>query len=97
MGYKQPETTREWLDHYEKLKQKNYYMFQETGEPKYDNAYIKYDTICEAFRAKLSDEDDRDSTIRKRLRNRDGAKANLIKDEYSLEEVCKLLDDAVWW
>lgn len=93
----QPETNEEWLKHYDKLRLKAWDNYQQTGEPKYDNAHCKYDKICDAFRALIEKADEYDGTIKKRLTNRDYVLDKLVKTEYTRDEVKKLLSDAVYW
>lgn len=92
-----PETTRGWLEHYERLQEKNEQTYQETGDGRYDNAAYKYEMICTAFRALLEKEDDRDTTMAKRIRNKNAAVERLIAQKYTRDEVVKMLEDAVWW
>lgn len=94
---RQPETTRQWLEYYEKLQSKAYYNYQETGLARYDTQQYKYDVICDAFRAKLKEEKERGSEISKRMLNRDATVDRLVKTEYTRDEVIKLLDNAIWW
>ena len=94
---KQPETPREWLAHFEGLRQKNERDYQETGMPRFDNAAYKYEMICSAFRALIRENDERDEIIRKRLLNCSAAKKRLINDGYTRAEVEKIMDEAVWW
>lgn len=94
---RQPETTREWRDYYEKLYQKNYSEYQQCGEPRYDRAQYKYSVIVDAFDAKLELESEREIDIKKRKTNCDAVIDRLAKSEYSREEVKKYLQDAIWW
>lgn len=97
MASRTPETTKEWLEYYEKRQSKFYRMYQETGDPKYDREQYKFGCICDAFQAKLEMEGEREADIRKRLKNKDWIVNNLAKNEYSKDEVIKLLNDAVYW
>lgn len=90
-------STKDWYDKYKKLYQKNYEAYQQSGEPRYDNAAWKYQKIAEAFQAQLQRESDYHSEINKRLKNADAVKDRLIKESYTNEEVKELLDMAVWW
>ena len=94
---KQPETPREWLEHFDGLAKKNAQTYQETGVQRYDDAAFKYDSICDAFRALIRENDERDEIIRKRLLNCSAAKKRLINDGYTRAEVEKIMDEAVWW
>lgn len=90
-------STREWLEHFEKLQEKNEQAYQETGAQRYDDAAYKYDCICTAFRALLEKEADRDDVIKARIRNKNAAVDRLIAKAYTRDEVVKLLNDAIWW
>ncbi len=92
-----PETTSEWIAHYENLRYKAAQNYQETGDPKYDRAAYKYSVILDGLRALEREKDERDKDIVKRMRNRDSAVDQLLKEEYSKEEVIELLEKAVWW
>lgn len=94
---RQPETTQEWLEYYERLEARAYDNYQQTGMPRYDNSQYKYSVICGALRAKLKAEAERDDEIQKRMRNKNAVIDRLYKNEYTKAEVIKLLDDAVWW
>lgn len=88
----------QWAEYYEKLSQKNYMDYQDSGDPRYDRAWHRYERISDAFRAKAREENERGDEMRKRLTNKDGAVARLIPDKsYSYSEVVSLLEAAVWW
>lgn len=90
-------STRDWYDKYNKLCLKNYEAYQQSGEPRYDNAAWKYQKIAEAFQAQLEKERNRDITIKIRLKNKEAVIDRLIKESYTKKEVIALLDKAVWW
>ena len=94
---RQPETTQEWLQYYERLEARAYDNYQQTGMPRYDNSQYKYSVICGALRAKLKAEAESDDEIQKRMHNKNAVIDRLYKNEYTKAEVIKLLDDAVWW
>ena len=94
---KTPETSAEWYVHFEKLRLKNELIYQQTGEPRYDSAAYKYSRICDAFRALMDSEKDREVNMKKRINNKNAAVEKLLKDSYSKEEVIKMLEEAVWW
>ena len=90
--------SRQWAEYYEKLEQKNYIAYQESGEARYDRAQYKYGQIADAFRAKCREEDERGAIMRKRISNKDAVLDGLIPNKmYAVDEVKKLLEDAVWW
>ena len=97
MSKRTPVTTREWLDHYEKLRYKAFYNYQVTGESRYDNQEFKYAVIVEALRAKLERTAEQDRTINKRMNNCNHVVDSLLKPEYTRDEVIDLLKKAVWW
>lgn len=84
---KQQVTPREWLVHFDGLAMKNKKTYQETGLQRYDDAAFKYDSICDAFRALIREDDERDEIVLKRLLNCSEAKKRLIKDGYTRAEV----------
>lgn len=90
-------STQDWYHKYNQLYLKNYKAYQQSGEPRYDNAAWKYQKIAEAFQAKLEKERNRDIEISSRLKNKEAVIDRLIKDSYSKDEVKDLLDKAVWW
>jgi len=92
-----PETTREWLEHYEKKYQRAFDNYQATGEARYDRQQYEYDVICDAFRALLRQKSERDDSIRQRLVNMNAVVDRLVNDKYTRAEVIKLLRDAVYW
>ena len=94
---RQPETAREWLDHYEKLRQKNFMNYQMSGEPRYDNAEHKYSAICDAFRARIEQEKEREVDIKGRMRNFEYVVDQLVSPTYTKAEVVEMLRKAVWW
>lgn len=92
-----PETTQEWIERYEKRYQRAYDNYQQSGDARYDSQQYEYRCIADAFEAKLKQEKERGDEIQKRMRNKNFAVDRLYKNEYTREEVIKLLDDAVWW
>ena len=92
-----PETTQEWLERYEKRYERAYYNYQNSGEQRYDSQSYEYSVICDALRAKLKMESERDDEIRKRMRNCNHMTENLLKDTYTKAEVIEMLGKAVWW
>ena len=94
---KQPETSQEWLDYYEKLRQKNEDNYQWSGESRYDRAQYKYSCICDAFRARIAQEKEREVDIKRRMKNCDFVIDRLVAQSYSRAEVIEMLRKAVWW
>ena len=92
-----PETTQEWLDRYEKKYQRAWDNYQNSGMARYDSQSYEYQVICDALRAKLKLEGERDDEIRKRMRNCNHVTENLYKETYTKAEVVDLLGKAVWW
>lgn len=92
-------TDADWLDHYEKLRQKAFDNYQTSGEPRYDNALAKYEKICDGFRALIEQKDERDKSINKRIANCNYVIDRLKAHEpnFSFNEVVKLLRDAIYW
>lgn len=89
---------QEWAEYYDRLQHRNYMAFQDSGDPRYERAYYQYEQIVDAFRA-LAEKQALDAVdMKKRMANRDGVIDRLIPgEEYSYDEVCKLLNEAVWW
>lgn len=96
---KQPENTLEWVKHFEKLRDRAYQKYQQSGEPRYDNLHHKYDTICVAFYAKLELEYERDALIQKRIANCNATidRLQAHRPEFTHAEVCQMLREAIWW
>lgn len=91
-------TTSQWIEYYDKLSNKNYMAYQESGLARYENAYIKYEQIADAFRAKAGQEKESGADMKKRMNNKNFVVERLIPGkDYSYDEVVKLLNDAVWW
>ena len=90
--------SQQWAEYYENLEQKNYIAYQESGEARYDRAQYKYGKIADAFRAQCREEDERGAIMRKRISNKNAVLDRLIPNKmYTVDEVKKLLEDAVWW
>ena len=94
---KQPETPREWLMHFDNLRAKADNDYQQTGSQRYYNAQVKYENICDAFRALIDIKGEREVDIKKRMSNRDYTIERLVNPTYSKDEVIELLKKAVWW
>lgn len=94
---KRPETTQDWLDRYESRRIRAFDNYQSTGEQRYDRQEEEYSVICDALRAKLETEKEREVDVKKRMNNMKHVTDNLMKDEYTKDEVIEMLQKAVWW
>ena len=95
---RQPESIGEWIDHYTKLRDRNYQNYQDSGEAKYDRACEKYDVIIDGLIALEEKRSGRKDEINKRFTNMNGVVERICyKDTFTLGEVKKLLYDAVYW
>lgn len=95
-----PETTLEWVEHYDKLMKRAEQNYQETGELRYDKAAYKYSVIVDALMAKRREETEQALDLKKRITNRDAVIDRLeyrIHDNFSYAEVVELLKEAVYW
>lgn len=81
---------------YEKLADKNYWLYQESGEPKYDKANEKYAELADVYRAALEYQSDHDDGQVRRLRGMsDYINEHIVgrsKDTYTKEEVLKIAE-----
>ena len=57
------------IKHYEELAQKNYYAYQQTGDPRYDRYEAKYTELADVYRMAYKYESDREDTQLVRLHN----------------------------
>ena len=57
------------IDKYDKLAQKNYMFYQESGDPKYDKANEKYEELADVYRAAYKYQSEEDEDRSRRLRN----------------------------
>ena len=92
-----PETTQEWIDRYQKKYDRAYDNYQQTGIGKYDSQAYEYMCIVSAFEAQKKRNDERDHELMQRRANMNTVVDRLYKNEYTRDEVVKLLNDAVWW
>jgi hypothetical protein len=92
-----PETTQEWIDRYQKRYDRAYDNYQQSGEQRYDSQAYEYQCIVSAFEALQKREDERDRELERRRVNMNAAVDRLYKNEYTRDEVIKLMNDAVWW
>ena len=84
----------EWRDYYQKLQQKAYMQYQETGTGRYDSEQYKYSKIVDSFNAYISYRDDEDKERLRRKHNIDAyADRCVVNDTYSKAEVLKILRD----
>lgn len=94
---RRPETLHEWLERYQSKATKAYRNYQNSGESRYYREYEKCDMIAECIQARLDAKDLRQQDIDRRTRNCDWQCSQLLKLEYSRNEVIKLLHDAISW
>ena len=91
-------TSKELAEYYEGLESKNSFWYQQTGEGRYDSKSHRYGLIAEAFRARAELEGERQVDIKKRMTNMQYVVDRLIPGKmYTVDEVEKMLRDAVWW
>lgn len=84
---------REWRDYYEKLQQKAYMNYQETGIGRYDREFIKYERIVDAFNGYLDNKDSNDSERTRRIKNISAfVDQHIHKETYSKTEVLSMID-----
>ena len=84
------------IKRYEKLADKNYYLYQQTGEPRYDRAYQNYSELAQvhrmAYKYKIEEDDERT----RRLRNMSVFIKEHIEDrfkeQYTKNEVIELAE-----
>lgn len=57
------------IERYEKLAQKNYMLYQESGDPRYDKANEKYEELVDVYRAAYKYQSEEDEDRSRRLRN----------------------------
>ena len=84
------------IEHYGKLAQKNYYEYQQTGEPRYDRNYRKYEELEAVYRKAYETVKEEDDARTRRLTNmscfiRDHIKT-LDKQTYTKAEVIDLAE-----
>lgn len=63
------QTLKEKIEKYDKLAEKNYMFYQESGEPRYDRAYEKYSELADVYRLALREQSEHDEALARRLRN----------------------------
>ena len=84
------------IEKYDKLAVKNYYLYQETGEPRYDKANEKYEDLADVYRAALEYQSDHDDGQVRRLRGMsDYINEHIVgrsKDTYTKEEVLRIAE-----
>lgn len=88
------DTMHEAKEHYEKLMNKNYKTYQECGESKYYDAFIRYEMIVDAMDAYLERKEEQDHARHRRHTNVnayiDRYLSNASKT-YTRNEVIKML------
>lgn len=84
------------IEKYEKLATKNYYLYQETGEPRYDKANEKYEELADVYRKAYELQCEEDDKITKRLKNISHFIKEHIenrdKQSYSKQEVLEIAE-----
>lgn len=79
---------------YDKLAEKNYLAYQESGEPRYLNSSEKYEDLADVFRMAYRYKDDEDEARTRRMRNVTSFIENHIidvpKETYTKKEVVDL-------
>lgn len=83
----------EWCKYYEALQKKAYMNYQETGEPRYDRAELRYGKIVDAFIGYLENKSEVDSDRLRRKRNADAYAERLAKDTYTRDEVVRMIKE----
>ena len=84
------------IDKYDKLADKNYMYYQESGEPRYDKAYEKYSELADVYRLALKEQQDHDDALSRRFENfsyyvKEHVE-NMAKDTYTKKEVLELAE-----
>lgn len=82
------------IDRYDALAEKNYFLYQESGDPRYDKANEKYEELADVYRAAYKYQLDHDEAQGRRMHNISYFIEEHIeksqKDNYSKEEVLEL-------
>lgn len=94
---RRPETLHEWLERYQNKADKAYWNYQDSGEEKYYRQYEECGMIAECIQARLDAKALHQQDIDRRTRNCEWQCSQLLKLEYSRDEVIKLLHDAIHW
>ena len=84
-------------ERYQKLADKKYYEYQQTGDPRYDRAQTKHEEMADAYRYAYKYLKDVNDDYTHRLNNYRywvNEKRELPKREYTQEEVMELLRQA---
>ena len=91
-------TMSDWRDYYEKLRQKASDDYQSTGDGRYDNREHQYSVIVDAFNGCIAYRDEVDEDRMRRRRNLQAYADKLQgKENFTLGEVKKILDDVSWF
>ena len=85
------------IDKYDKLAQKNYMLYQESGEPRYDKANEKYEELADVYRAAYKYQLEEDESRSRRLRNFSYFVKEHVeerdKQSYTKSEVLELMEN----
>lgn len=57
------------IEKYDRLAQKNYEYYQQSGEPRYDKAYENYEELADVYRAAYKYQSEHDESLSRRLKN----------------------------
>ena len=85
---------REWRDYYNKLQDKAYQNYQETGIARYDREFIRYERIVDAFNGYLENKNDQDTERTRRIQNISAYVDKYVHhNSYTRDEVLKMIRD----
>lgn len=93
MRTKEDWNMQEWRDYYDRLQQKAYMTYQQTGDPKHDREQFRYSKIVDAFNGYLSYAEEADTERLRRWRNIDAyIERNVLEETYTKAEVKRMLE-----
>ena len=85
------------IEKYEKLAEKNYMFYQQSGEPRYDKAYEKYSELADVYRAAYKYQSEADDSLSRRLGNMSSYIKEHIeclnKQTYTKKEVLRIAEE----
>lgn len=82
----------EWRDYYNKLYQRNYDNYQQTGDSRYERAYYQYQKIVDAFNGYIEWKKEEDTARKRRFDNfHNFLQNNVLEEKYTRAEVFQLL------
>ena len=97
MPRKRPDNAQEWLELYERKRQRAYDNYQQTGETRFDYQVEEYEVLCDALRALINKRVEMTDIWAKRRSNCEHVIDSINKSEYSRDEVVSFLRDAIYW